>query len=213
MPEDSEPKRVRSGTLAVLGFTLAYLALAAAGALESVNREFGFYIAVMLVLVAAVLVVHTRVNLSTGVLWALSLWGLAHMAGGLCPVPESWPTDGPNRVLYSWWLVPHCVKYDNLIHAYGFAVTTCVCWEGLRAILASQAPSRASPQRPTLGMLILCGAAALGFGALNEVVEFAATLLVPNTNVGGYMNTGWDLVSNLVGVLVAVVWIRLSHWR
>ena len=46
--------------------------------------------------------------------------------------------------------------------------------------------------------------AGLGFGALNEVVEFAATLLVPETNVGGYRNTGWDLVANLFGATAAV---------
>ena len=28
-------------------------------------------------------------------------------------------------------------------------------------------------------------------------------LTLPETNIGGYINTGWDLVSNLVGVTVA----------
>jgi hypothetical protein len=46
---------------------------------------------------------------------------------------------------------------------------------------------------------MLSGAASLGFGALDEVVKFVAVLLIPNTNVGGYVNTGWDLVSNLFG--------------
>ena len=45
-------------------------------------------------------------------------------------------------------------------------------------------------------------------GESSPLVEFAATLLVPETNVGGYLNTGWDLVSNLVGVIVAAVLIR-----
>jgi hypothetical protein len=49
----------------------------------------------------------------------------------------------------------------------------------------------------------------MGLGAMNELVEFAATLLVPETNVGGYFNTGWDLVSNLVGVVIAAVLIRV----
>jgi hypothetical protein len=48
----------------------------------------------------------------------------------------------------------------------------------------------------------------MGFGALNEVIEFAATLTMPHTNVGGYVNTGWDLVSNLVGCALAAVIIR-----
>jgi hypothetical protein len=66
---------------------------------------------------------------------------------------------------------------------------------------------------PTLGHLTICAAAGMGFGALNEVVEFVATLLVPETNVGGYENTGWDLVSNLVGVLLAAIAIRIAGIR
>ena len=50
----------------------------------------------------------------------------------------------------------------------------------------------------------------MGFGALNEVGEFVATLLVPKTNVGGYANTGRDLVANLVGVLIAAVVLRFT---
>ena len=64
--------------------------------------------------------------------------------------------------------------------------------------------------RPTPGLMVLCAAAGLGFGALNEVIEFAATLLVPETNVGGYLNTGWDLVANLFGATVAVTAIWIS---
>ena len=47
-------------------------------------------------------------------------------------------------------------------------------------------------------------------GALNEVVEFVAVLLIPNTNVGGYINTSWDLVANLVGCGVAASLIYAS---
>ena len=67
------------------------------------------------------------------------------------------------------------------------------------------------PVRPSFGMLVLAMAGGMGFGALNEVIEFAATLLVPETNVGGYVNTGWDLVANLFGSTVAAVLIRLGH--
>ncbi len=50
----------------------------------------------------------------------------------------------------------------------------------------------------------------MGLGALNEVIEFAATLLIPETNVWGYRNTGWDLVANLVGATVAatIIWLH-----
>ncbi|MBW3542549.1 MAG: hypothetical protein KY476_19985, partial [Planctomycetes bacterium] len=90
----------------VVFFTLAYLLLAVAGTVWTGNREFLLYLAVMLVLIAAVAALHVRVGFSRGVLWGLSLWGLAHMAGGLVPVPTSWPIAGETRVLYSLWIIP-----------------------------------------------------------------------------------------------------------
>lgn len=217
MREDTEGDRsaapVRGGALGILGFSVVYLLLALAGALWAGNREFLFYIAMMIPIIAAVIVVHLRVNFSTGVLCGLSLWGLAHMAGGLLPVPESWPVDGEFHVLYSWWLIPKHLKYDHVVHAFGFGTTAWLCWEALRSIVASGTGRPVGTVQPTLGILTLSAAAALGFGGLNEVVEFAATILVPETNVGGYVNTGWDLVSNLVGVVVAAGLIRLTAPR
>lgn len=189
-------------------FTAAYMLAAVAGAVASGNGEFVFYIGVMIVLIAAICGVHRRVQFSGGVLWGLAVWGLVHMAGGLVPLPESWPIDGEIRVLYSWWILPDRLKYDQVVHAYGFAVTTIVCWQGLQAILRGRGASGAIV--PSVGMLTLCAAASLGFSALNEIVEFTATLIVPSTNVGGYVNTGWDLVSNAVGAVsaAAFLWFR-----
>lgn len=46
-----------------------------------------------------------------------------------------------------------------------------------------------------------------GLGALNELVEFLISQTVPGTRIGGYENTGWDLVANLVGCLAAGTWL------
>ncbi|MCZ6915635.1 MAG: hypothetical protein O7I93_02560, partial [Gemmatimonadetes bacterium] len=67
----------------VVAFTLAYLVAALSIAVVRGNLEFLFYIAVMLILIGTVWVVHRYVGLSGAVLWGLSIWGLAHMAGGL----------------------------------------------------------------------------------------------------------------------------------
>ena len=187
-------------------FTSVYLVGALMTAVQGSNYEFLLYIGVVVLMMGVVWVVHGRVALTSGALWCLSIWGLAHMAGGLVVVPESWPVMGTNRVLYSLWLIPDRLKYDHVVHAYGFGVTTWVCWQGLRAALGG----RHQRVRPTPGLMLLCAAAGLGFGALNEVIEFAATLLVPETNVGGYLNTGWDLVANLFGATVAVTAIWIS---
>lgn len=193
--------------IGVFAFTALYMAVWLVAACILKNDEFVFYLAVMCVLIVAVGVVHLRVRLHVAALWGLSLWGLAHMAGGLMPVPASWPINGDIRVLYSWWIVPGMLKYDQVVHAYGFGLVTWICWQSLRSALAS----RGVIAKPTFGLLTLCVAAGMGFGAANEVVEFAATLALPGTNVGGYENTGWDLVANLTGCLVAAILIALRQ--
>ncbi|MGE3165437.1 MAG: DUF2238 domain-containing protein [Planctomycetota bacterium] len=203
MPEKArfEPAPSR-GLLGLAAFTSAYMGVASFAAWHTGNQEFLFYIGVMVVLIGAVLLVRHRAGFSRGLLWALAIWGLAHMAGGLMPVPGDWPIAGDIRVLYSWWLIPNYLKYDHVVHAYGFGVTTWACWQGLQRATGVS--------RPTLGLLVLCAAGGMGFGAANEIVEFLATLLVPSTNVGGYENTGWDLVANFIGSGIAGF---LIGWR
>lgn len=188
------------GARGVVLFTASYILVAGLAALLTGNGEFVLYVVILLGLFVAVAAVHRRVPLGPGVLWCLSAWGLMHMAGGLVPVPRSWPIEGDVYVLYSLWLIPGRLKYDHVAHAYCFGVAAWACWQWIRTV--------AEVERPTLGWLIVAGAAALGFGAVNEVIEFIATRTMEATNVGGYENTGWDLVANLVGVVGAmlVVW-------
>lgn len=197
------PAGRRGGLGGVAAFTASYLLAALLITLERGNHEFLLYIAVMLVLIAAVLWMHHSIGLPGGLLWSLAVWGLAHMAGGLVAVPRGWPVDSGSHVLYSLWLIPDRLKYDHVVHAYGFGVTTWLCWHGLSAAIAR----RGTPATPTLGLMTVSASAGMGLGALNELIEFAATLLVPETNVGGYTNTGWDLAANFVGATFAAVLI------
>ena len=200
-----ETYRLSESAKRVVWFTLSYIALALVMALVRRSPEFVYYITVMVVLCLAIFAVHRYTNLSDGVLWCFSIWGLAHMAGGLMPVPESWPTcEGP-KVLYNLWLIEPYFKYDQLVHAYGFGVTTWACWQGICAAFRNRGHE---VPRASFGLMTICVAAGMGFGAMNEIVEFAATLLMEDTNVGGYENTGWDLVANLAGGLVAAFIIR-----
>lgn len=200
--ERSPPPRQPRGMGWVIGFTATYMAAAVPWAMLVGNQEFLFYIVVMAILIVAVVAIHLRCGLSLGALWTLSIWGLLHMAGGLVPPPASWPIEGDIRVLYSWWIIPGRLKYDQVIHAFGYGVLTWVCWQSLRPLVGGE------HAKPTAGLMILCAAASTGFGALNEVIEFTATRLFTKTNVGGYENTGWDLVSNLVGAVIAVLLIK-----
>jgi len=199
-PAALPPRRpfLTRGSAAVLLIGLGYLVASALIARRAGNNEFLFYTVMTSVIGLGIVAVHARVRFSTPLLAMLCLWGLLHMLGGLMPVPENWPIHGDQRVLYSWWLIPGKLKYDHVVHALGFGVTTWACWQALRIGLIDR--------RPSIGNMVLCAAAGIGFGAFNEILEFIATLMGP-TNVGGYVNTAWDLVANFAGATVAAVLI------
>jgi uncharacterized membrane protein YjdF len=114
------------------------------------------------------------------------------MAGGLVRVDD-------DRVLYNVWLLPF-VRFDHVVHAWGFGFAGLAVWESLRNRLRGLGSGA--------GLVVLGG---LAFGAVNEMIEFLITRIVPNTNIGDFENTGWDLVANTVGALVAAAWVHLRH--
>lgn len=193
--------KLSAAEIAVIAFNCLFLSAGLIASIRLGNLEFILYVAVLCLLLAVVAAIHLKVRFHIWTLWALSLWGIAHMAGGLMPIPETWPAAGHGNVLYNLWLVPGLLKFDQLVHAYGFGLVTWVCWQGLQHAFAS----RSVRVTPTVGLLTLCVVGAMGFGAANEVVEFIATITLPETNVGGYENTGWDLVANSIGSLLAAV--------
>jgi hypothetical protein len=184
----------RPQLVAVIAFTLLYLLVGLNASLTGRNWEFVFYIVVVLGLGLFTLAIRRQAGFTPALLWALSFWGLLHVIGGLLPVPHDWPIAGTKRVFYSWWIIPGVLKYDNPVHAYGMGVATWACWQGLRTATGLQAPTK--------GTLAIAALAGIGLGAMNEVVEFIATLFL-DTNVGGYRNTGFDLIYNAVGASIA----------
>ena len=160
-------------------------------ALTRKNYEFVLYAGVVLVLAAWILVKQRSVQFDPVIMWGLSLWGLMHMAGGNIRIDDS--------VLYNVQLVPYFLRYDQLVHAFGFGTATLACFHILKSMLKP-----AIPRRVTLIILVML--MGCGVGAMNEIVEFIAVKAVPETNVGGYDNTLWDLVFNLIGASIAATW-------
>lgn len=185
----------------VIVVTFLYLIAAVVMALTRKNWEFlQVYIPFFIVAAMIVAFMHRRVNFSLTILWSLSLWGVMHLAGGLVRLPDGWDYDGPHQVLYSWWIAGRWLKYDLVVHAFGFGACTWLAWEALRASVQQRLGRKLFP---SVGMIALCVFTGMGLGALNEIVEFIAVLSLPETNVGGYLNTGWDLVANLTGCCFA----------
>jgi hypothetical protein len=147
----------------------------------------------------------------------LAIAAIASLAGGLINVGRDVLYNaslGP----YSESLGTHFLQYDHFAHAYVCFVATFACWVMLAAPHAA-APHAAAPHStapyPTtahrLDLVILAVGAALGLGALNETVEFIATLAHHGAHAGGYWNTGWDLICNCVGAGAAGIVIARSR--
>lgn len=184
------------------------------------NWEFLYYSAWLIVFALGVLVLDARVRLPFAVYWGLTLWCLAHLAGGIMPIPESLAEPGRPPNLYNLRVADWAPKYDQIVHCLGFLVATLCAWCGLRARVLEAGSSQqgqaqaARPPTKRVGFGLFLGVVlmGMGLGAMNEVIEFVATRIMPWTNVGGYDNTGWDLVSNLVGCLIAAC-LAAAHPR
>lgn len=181
-------------------FTLAYVLAFTVWFLSIGNFEFIVYIVTMAILIALVGSSLRKAEYPAPMLWALSFWGLLHMAGGGVPVAGS--------VLYNLHLIPlieteqyFILKYDQFVHAYGFGVTAWL----LHHLLTRHFPET----RGTATAYVYPVLSAMGLGALNEMIEFSAVLMVPDTNVGGYYNTALDLCFNAAGAALAMVLVRL----
>jgi len=190
---------IRKDQWPILILNLSYLVGFAAFYASRQNYEFLLYIGVIVVFFVLILFTNERVRYTNGILWGLTLWGLLHMCGGGIPVGD--------KVLYGQMLIPlsdtyPVFRFDQLVHIIGFGVATLLIYHLLKPLL-----------RPDLkqwtALSIVVVMAGLGVGALNEVVEFLAVVLVPETGVGGYENTALDLVADLIGAVLALAYIRV----
>lgn len=179
-------------------FNSAYLATASLYFAMQKNFEFLWYLVVLFFLFFLIILTLKHTHFDRFVLWGLSMWGLLHLLGGGLKVGDD--------VLYSVVLWPFfeiqgvwVLKYDQVVHFYGFGVATLAC----AALLSPQLGVR--KLTPSLKFLIVC--MGMGLGAVNEVIEFLAVVFIPETNVGGYANTALDLVSNAFGSCCALFFV------
>ena len=75
-------------------FNAVYMTVFTIIALRGANYEFLLYALVVILVAAWILFKQRTAKLSTELLWALSIWGLLHMAGGNIKI------DDAGRVLY-----------------------------------------------------------------------------------------------------------------
>lgn len=177
------------------------LALAIFASIFSYRKDFEFlgYIGVIFVVIAFVNASNKWANYSNALSWVLSIWGWMHLAGKAIYI-------GGVR-LYDIVLIPiyrplEVFRYDQLVHSVGMIAATIGLYYIYKAILK---PELSSNWRMLVLLLIASG---LGIGVSNEVVEFVLSLIIDNTGVGGYVNNSVDQLANLLGIMIAVVYLR-----
>ena len=194
--EIRRPPLSKAEWAAVAIATVGMVVLGIYGFIVEEPSTFGYLFSV--VAVGALIAGIRRRPLSSGLAIAVGIAAVAHLAGGLVQVGTG--------VLYDASVGPitlhtHVIQYDHFAHAFGSFVAVLVIWELL-------VPEEVV-NREHINVLVLVALASMGVGALNELIEFIATLADQGAHVGGYNNTGWDFVSNLVGAILAACFLRL----
>lgn len=162
------------------------------------NMEFVIYAVTAFVVVGLLYWGDRKNDFANWTIWAFDIWLVMHILGGLLPIGD--------HVLYSQMLIPligepyNVLKYDQVVHFYCYFVIALLLWQ----VLANYAGAGAS----RLVMVVFTVLAAAGVGGLNEIIEFIATVSVPDVNVGGYENTAIDIICNTLGAICAVPFFK-----
>lgn len=191
---------IKKSQIPLLIFTAIYLLIAGIYYLSRRNYEFIGYVGIVVLIFVLILGTNKKVDYPNIVLIGLSLWGAMHMLGGV-KIGDS--------VVYAKMLFNivgepyNILKYDQFVHLFGFGVATL-------AMFVLFKPFLKFPIKRWTSISIIIIMAGFGVGALNEMIEFTAVVLMPETGVGGFINTSLDLVADFFGAVLAMIYIRLK---
>jgi putative membrane protein len=181
----------------LITFTCVYMLAWGAIYLAHGNWEFLTYLVVVTGGAYLVLTTVNQTRLSRGTLWAISIAGLIHLSCGFIQV------DG--NVLYEfriWDLYDgegdfYILKMDQVVHFYGY---------GLAAVAIHEVLSGRIVKGSYPGMILfLSWTGSLGISAINEVMEYLASISYAETNVGDMHNMGLDLIANTLGAALGTL--------
>lgn len=171
--------------------------------LVRLNYEFIIYVGVIIFFLLLILVSIKKVNYTPSALVGLTVWSALHLAGGGIIIGDGRLYDFILIRLSDTWPI---WRYDQLVHMWGFGACTLVVFSLLAGHLEK-------PLRGSVTLYIVLVMAGLGIGALNEIIESIVSLIVPESGVGGYINTLLDLCADLIGAVLGLLYIRLRYLK
>lgn len=192
--------KITTGHIVLLIINVALLVAFGMAFLLRKNYEFIIYVGVIIVCLALIATTFFKVRYSAATLIGLTVWSAMHLAGGSVHINGT--------LLYEIILLPlsqkyPILRYDQLVHTWGFAVATLMMFDLLRPLLNENL-------QHFVALSVVVVMAGLGVGAFNEIVEAFVAAIVPESGVGDYVNTALDLISDLLGAILAMVFIK---WR
>lgn len=169
---------------------------------RSLNFEFMAYVVVIGLIVAVLFTTLKHTKFSDGIIFGITIWALLHMLGG-----SVMTSDG---VLYAYRMFPifdgggdfYILKYDQVVHAFLYGVVGLMFFHLLRNVVGIK------KHLWLVAFIAICASA--GFSIINEMLEFTAVVILPETGVGGYYNTVLDLIFNFAGAAIFVAAKALS---
>jgi putative membrane protein len=115
-----------------------------------------------------------------------------------------------NRRLYEYIIFPlsgepyNIFRFDQLVHMLGTFIATIVVFYLLRPLLKEIMYRQAA-------LVLVIIMAGVGVGSINELIEFIVTVFIPDNGVGGYENTVIDMGANLIGAMLASIYILIKE--
>lgn len=161
------------------------------------SREFVHYTLWIMATFVGLLLLNRRYYFPNSLFWGLLVCFAADVSG---------EAIGINGVrLYDIVLLPmsdvyELLRYDQLVHFVCTGVITYVLYDVI-------APHFKNIKKSFPLILLLIFLAGLGVSIMAEITEFITFLKVPEAKVGGYLNTAFDLIANLLGAFLAILLI------
>ncbi len=178
---------------ALITFNAVYLLIGSLYFAKDLNFEFIIYVGLIVAILVGIFSTVNNTKFPLWMLWALSLWGLFHILGGLVVIGD--------HVLFAHRIYPFLdlggeffiLKYDQFVHFYLYGLVAMMAYH----LLAE----RLNVNEHQLLIFLFAVAGSLGVSGLNEIMEFMISLNMQN-GVGGYENTMLDMCFNFAGAIL-----------
>lgn len=161
------------------------------------NYEFLIYAITAIILIVILYTTDKYFKFDQLSVWLFNIWLILHSLGGLAYYQGVRFYD---LILFNLVGDPyHILKYDQFVHFYCYVVISILMWRVVHTTIKQSASN-----------VVVCALTILsasGLGALNEIIEFVAVLILNTEGVGGYINTAIDLIANLLGAITGSLYM------